>query len=189
MADLCNDLIRGMTPNCQALNKVGGVDPTVFIAKKEWFTYATDSNGYVNSVSMATNGSVPYKLLKYTTEDYKNNANWPLTAGDNVNTFNHNVVLPLKYSTPTELDTLEKLSQVRDLVVFIVGNDDKVLILGLDKGLKMSAAEGGTGVLLNDSTAYTVTLSGEQRTLPKYFSINGTVATIAQNLAYLDALA
>ena len=113
---------------------------------------------------------------------------WPVTAGENVNTFNHTAVMELFYSTPTELLSIQKLVNADDLVVFMQLNDSKIIVLGLEIGLNTTAAEGGTGTVLNDSTAYKVTLSGEQTIMPQYFSINGTVATIAQNIAYLDAL-
>ena len=111
-----------------------------------------------------------------------------MTAGENVNTFNHTAMMELFYSTPTELLSIQKLCNADDLVVFMQMNDGKIIVLGLEIGLNASAAEGGTGTVLNDSTAYKVTLSGEQTIMPQYFNINGTVATLAQNIAYLDAL-
>lgn len=184
----CNDLLRGVNPTCEALNKVGGVDKTVYIGLKSNISYTVDSNGYVNSISMATSGSLPTYLYKFTGKRDKNNWAAPLTAGENVNTWNHTAMLALYYSTPTELDTIEKLCNADDVVVFMQGNDDKIVVLGLQKGLNASAGEGGSGTLLNDNTAYMVTLTGEQTTMPKYFRVNAA-ATLATNLAALDAIA
>lgn len=185
----CNDLLAGIIPGCDAVNKVGGLNKRVWIGKKDNITYSTDNAGYVNSVTMATVSSLTSKLYKFIGKRDKNNASWPMTSGENINTFNHTVVLALFYSTPTELLALESLCNSDDLVVFIQGNDDRIVALGLENGLNASAGEGGTGTLLNDSTAYNVTLTGESRYMPKYFSINGTTATIAANIAYLDSLA
>lgn len=184
----CNDLIAGLNPGCEALNKVGGVNKRVWVGLKANLTTTTDNAGYVNSVSMGTVGSLPSYLYKFIGKRDKNSAMWPVTAGENVNTFNHTAVMELFYSTPTELLSIQKLVNADDLVVFMQLNDSKIIVLGLEIGLNTTAAEGGTGTVLNDSTAYKVTLSGEQTIMPQYFSINGTVATIAQNIAYLDAL-
>lgn len=184
----CNDLIAGLNPGCEALNKVGGVNKRVWVGLKANITTTTDNAGYVNSVSMSTVGSFISYLYKFIGKRDKNSATWALTAGENVNTFNHTAIMELFYSTPTELLSIQKLCNADDLVVFMQMNDGKIIVLGLEIGLNASAAEGGTGTVLNDSTAYKVTLSGEQTIMPQYFSINGTVATLAQNIAYLDAL-
>lgn len=184
----CNDLLAGLDPACDALNKVGGVNKRVWIGLKSNITMSTDTAGYINSVSMGVVGSIAAKLFKFIGKRDKNNATWALTAGENINTFNHTAMLELFYSTPTQLLSIERLCNADDMVVFMQQNDDKIIVLGLDLGLNTSAGEGGTGVVLNDSTGYKVTLSGEQKIMPQYFSVNGATATIAQNIAYLDAL-
>lgn len=184
----CNDLLAGLMNGCDAINKVGGVNKRVWIGKKDNILPSYDTAGYVNSIAMSTVGSIPSKLYKFIGKRDKNSATWPMTAGDNVNTFNHTAILELFYSTPTEMLSIENLCNSDDLVVFMQGNDDKIIVLGLKDGINASAGEGGTGLLLNDSTAYKVTLSGEQTVMPKYFSVNGTIATIAQNIAYLDTI-
>jgi len=184
----CNDLLAGLNPDCTAFNKAGGVNKRVWIGKKDNITESYSSSGYVNSISMATSGSLPTYLYKFIGKRDKNNASWPLTAGENINTFNHTAVLDLFYGNPTELLAIESLANSDDNVVFMQTNDDKIIVLGLPNGLNASAGEGGTGTLLNDTTGYKLTLTGEQKVMPKYFSINGTTATLAQNIAYLDAL-
>jgi hypothetical protein len=96
-------------------------------------------------------------------------------------------MMMLYYSTPSELESLNQLANADDLVVFMEGNDNKIYILGLEKGLNATAGEGGSGILLNDSTAYTLTLSGEQTKTPNIFRVNAA-ASLATNQAYLDAL-
>ena len=110
-----------------------------------------------------------------------------MTAGDNINTFNHTAVMQLYYSNPAELETLNQLANADDMVVFMEGNDEKIYVLGLGKGLNATAGEGGSGTLLNDSTAYTMTLSGEETTAPKIFRTNAG-ASIGTLTAYLDNL-
>lgn len=187
----CNDLIAGITPDCDALNKVGGVNKRVYIGLKANITTTTDNAGYVNSISMTNVNSLPSYLYKFIGKRDKNAAMWPVTAGENVNTFKHTAVMEFFYSNPTQLLSIQSLINADDCVVFMQQNDGKIVCLGLDPktgGLNASAAEGGTGTLLNDSTAYKVTMTAESTIMPQYFSINGAVSTLAQNLAYLDAL-
>lgn len=188
MATNCNDLLAGLNPTCNSFNKVGGVNKRVWIGKVDNISVSYDTAGYVNSVSMGTVGSIATKLYKFIGKRDKNSATWSLSAGENVNTFNHTAMIEAYYSNPTELLALEGLANSDDNIVFMQGNDDRIIILGLPNGINASAGEGGTGTVLNDSTAYKLTISGEQVVMPKYFSINGTTATIAQNIAYLDAL-
>ena len=187
MATNCNDLISGINPACDALNKVGGVNKRVWIGLKGNITYTKDSNGYVNTVSMATVGSLPSKLYTFTGKRDKNSFAFPLTAGENINTFNHQAMMALYYSNPSELESLNQLANADDVVVFMEGNDEKIYVLGLEKGLNATAGEGGSGILLNDSTAYMITLSGEQTSAPNIFRVNAA-ASLATNQAYLDAL-
>lgn len=184
----CNDLIRGLNPVCAAIKKVGGVDKTCYAAPKDRLTFTYDSDGYMNTVSISLNGSLPGKLYKLTGRDDKNSWSTPLTVGENINTFNHTANFLAYYSTPTEIDTIEKIIGVDKLVFFYQNNDGNIVVLGWDKGVKASAGEGGSGVLLNDTTAYSLTFSGENRGKEKIFRINSS-ATLAQNLAYLDNIA
>ena len=162
----CNDLISGIDPACDALNKVGGVNKRVWIGLKSNISYTIDSNGYVSAVTMGNVGSIASKLYKFIGKRDKNSFAFPMTAGDNINT----------------------LANADDMVVFMEGNDEKIYVLGLGKGLNASAGEGGSGILLNDSTAYTMTLSGEETSTPKIFrTVAG--ASISTLTAYLDNLA
>ena len=142
----------------------------------------------MNSLALSNVGSIPAKLYKFTTKRDKNNATWPMTVGENVNTWNHGITLPLYLSTPAQVLAAETLANTDDLVCFYQENADNIRVLGIGKGLNGSAGEGGSGTLLNDPTGYNLTLSGEEMQMPKYFSINGATATIAQNVAYLDVL-
>ena len=48
----CNDLISGINPDCDALNKVGGVNKRVWIGLKSNISHTIDSNGYVSAITM-----------------------------------------------------------------------------------------------------------------------------------------
>jgi hypothetical protein len=184
----CLGLLSGINPDCAALNKVGGVDKRVWFVEKKYLSVTYDNLGYMNSLALSNIGSIPAKLYKFTTKRDKNVANWPMTIGENVNTWNHGITLPLYLSTPAQVLAAENLANADDVVCFYEENAGSIRVLGIGKGLNGSAGEGGSGTLLNDPTGYSLTLSGEEMQMPKYFSINGATASTAQNIAYLDAL-
>lgn len=184
----CNGLLQGIDPICQALNKVGGINKRVWFIEKKYILPSYDNAGYMDSIALSTVGSIQKKLIKFITKRDKNNATWPMTVGENVNTWNHGITLPLFIANPSDSLAAETLANTDDLVCFYQENADNIRVLGIGNGLNGSAGEGGSGTVLNDPTGYSLTLSGEEMAMPKYFSINGTVATINQNIAYLDAL-
>jgi len=184
---ICNDLISSLTPDCDALNKVGGVNKRVWLGLKANISYTIDSEGYVSAITMANVGSISSKLLTFSGKRDKNSFAFPIVAGENINTFNHTAIMQLFYSKPSDLEALKQLVRAKDVVVFMEGNDEKIVILGLGKGLNASAGEGGSGTLLNDSTAYSLTLSGEETSPPSYFR-TAAGASLATLQAYLDAL-
>lgn len=178
-----------MNPLCEALNKVGGNNKRVYVGVKSQITgYSQSGTGDISGISMDLNGSVPFTLYKFIGKRDKNSGSFPVTVGENVNTYNHTAVMALYYSTSTELDTLDKLVNEDDVFVIMQGNDGKLMVYGIELGLNASAGEGGSGTILNDNTAYTLTLSGEQMKSPRYFNVT-TGATLVQNLAYLDSIA
>jgi hypothetical protein len=59
---------------------------------------------------MGNVGSISSKLYKFIGKRDKNSFAFPMTAGDNINTFNHTAIMQLYYSTPSELETLNQLA-------------------------------------------------------------------------------
>lgn len=186
----CSDLIYSHNPNCAALNKAGGVNARIWLTQKSQLSsYGQDTGtNDVNSLSMATVSGSVSKLKKYIGKKFKNNTSFPLAVGENVNTFNHTVAFAFYYSTSNELVTLQELANADDVIAIVEGNDGKIMIYGIELGLNASAGEGGSGTLLNDNTSFLITLSGEQTSTPRYFN-TATGASLATNIAYLDAIA
>ena len=185
----CNDILLGSNPSCAAIKKPGGVKKRIWIGLKSEISGYTRNGGTddIETISMAMNGSIPYTLKKFISKRDKINVQFPAVIGENVVTYNHQVSTPVFYSTTQELNNLEVLMSSEEVFVIVEGNDEKLMVLGIKEGMKASAGEGGLGVLVNDNTAYNITLAGEQTELPKYFNIS-TSATLAQNIAYLDAI-
>lgn len=183
----CNDLLQGHNPNCEALNKVGGLNKRIWLTQLSQVTAFSEDTVTkdINGISMASISAVTQTLKKFTGKKFKNNASFPLSAGLNVNTFNHTVAFMFLYSTSAELEVLEQLANADDVVAIVEGNDGKIMVYGAELGLNASAGEGGSGTLLNDETGYLITLTGEQMNTPRYFNVS-TGATLSQNIAYLD---
>jgi hypothetical protein len=189
LQSVCDDLLDGSNPSCSALNKAAGINARIWVTQQSQITgYST--NGTTNDISaiaMDIVSGVTGTLKKFIGKKFKNNASFPLTVGENVNTFLHTVAFAFYYSTSSELIVLQQLANADDLIAIVEGNDGKIQVYGIDLGLNASAGEGGTGTLLNDNTSYLITLSGEQLTTPRYFNTHPG-ATLAQNIAYLDGI-
>lgn len=182
----CVEILQGIDPNCDALNKVGGIDKRVWVGQLSQLSgYTTDGSGYINTVTLATISSIQQTLKKFTGKKFKHAATVEGVVGENVNTINQSLALSLYYSTPAERQAIEQLFNADDVFVFVEGNYGGVEAYGIDLGLNGSALTGGLGTLLNDNTAIIVTLSGEQRTLPKQVLVGGTLTA---TIAYLDGI-
>jgi hypothetical protein len=185
----CIELIRGVDPSCAALNKVGGIDKRVWIGQlsmlDEDAKYTTDVNGYVDSLNLTAVASIPYTLKKFIGKKSKHSTTNEVVPGENVNTVNQSTILALYYSTPTEREAIESLINADDVFVAVQGQYGGIEVYGLDFGLNCSAGTGGLGALLNDNTAFVVTLSGEQLGLPKQMLVNGT---LANTITYLNGI-
>lgn len=196
----CTNLTRGLDPSCEALKKLGGV------AKRVWVGQLSQLDSYevegstldIKSLTMALESPGDYTLKKFIGRKLKNSATSPIEVGENINVFNQTVNLVLYYKTSLELSAIEGLVNAEDLFVLLENMDGDIEVYGIDTegtgssddplgGLNASAGDGGTGTALNDSTAYTVTLSGQHRVIKRIFNIS-TSATLAQNIAYLDAI-
>jgi len=183
----CIDLLNGITASCEALNKVGGVNKRVWIGQlSQLSSFDTDVDGYIDTITMATDASSnDYTLKKFSGKKNKNSGTYELTAGENVNTFNTSFNLEVFHYTPEDRSNLEALINADDVFVLTQTDAGQIEVFGIEQGLNASAGSGGTGVGLQDKTSFTLTLSGEQMNLPKLF-LNG--GTLAASISYLDGI-
>ncbi len=184
-ANDCIDVLNSIGASCAALEQVGGVKKKVWVTQLSQIdSYTSDSDGYVDSITMAAdNSSVDYKLITITGKKFTHNGTFEGVIGDNINTISHNAAIKIFTETPAQREAVLTLFKADELVVFFETEAGKIEIYGLDKGLEASALAGGTGTALQDDTGITLTLSGEQTRLPDYFLTGGTLAT---SIAYLD---
>jgi hypothetical protein len=186
----CVQILQGIDPSCDALNKVGGINKRVWVGQLSMLDnpkYTEDADGYIATIEMATISSVVQELVTFSGKKFKNSTANEVVVGENVNTINQQVTLALYYTTPTEREAIEDLINADDVFVCVEGNYGRIEIYGIDLGLNCSAGSGGLGALLNDNTAFIVTLSDEQLTLPKQFR-SATNSTLAADIAYLDGI-
>lgn len=196
----CKNLANGIDPDCDALKKAGGLNKRVFIGQlSQLDAYGVDGNTLdINSLTMALTGSIPNTLKKFIGKKLKNNGQHDLEIGENINVFNQTINIVLYYKTSRDIYNIEQLANAEDLFAIVENNAGDIEVYGIDTlgsessedpigGLNASAGTGGTGVLLNDTTAYTLTLSGQHRIMKRIFN-RTTTATLAENLAYLDSI-
>lgn len=185
----CVRLSRSVRPGCNAKKKPGGADKRVFFGMLDEIAEITF--GTYNSVESITfiegAGLIVYDLKKD-----KNNATMALEVGENANLRNHTVNLVVNWDTAEELAALEDLLDAEGSFAIIEQNGGNLECYGINKsanynnfGLKASSLDGSTGVVLNDPTAFNVSLSGQHTNLQLLYKPG---STLDENLAELEAL-
>jgi hypothetical protein len=188
----CNELTRGINPNCEATRKPGGLNKRVYIGLLSDLTGAVFGAGnQVTGLSFATGKG----FVTFTGKREKHNSAMALEAGENFNLRNHGINLVAYYNTAEELEALDGLLDVEGAFVIVETNSGELEVWGMNKGanfanfgLKASSIDGGSGSAISDSNLYTVALNGNHENLQLYFaSVPGT-STLAEDVAILDAM-
>ena len=188
----CSYLTLGLDPSCEALKKLGGVNKRVWIGQIDdiaSITFGVD--GEITALTLAMG-----KTLKaFIGKKEKHQGTYELTAGETINLFNQSVTLALYFESDLERKAVNELVNVEDMFVFVETNSGVIesygiansTSLGYDNfGLKATAGTGnGTGILINDETAYRVTLSGNVPNLPMLYKPASPLASV---IADLDAM-
>lgn len=191
MATACTTTItEGLDPNCLALDKIGGVNKTMYFGNLSELTFTYNVAGYIDGVAL-TSSPAAY-LYKFVGKNKKHNATYELQVGENVNTWKQALLAKLYFYFPEERAAIDALVKADDLVGFIQTESGLFEVYGSTKGIRAEAATGANGVLLQDDTSLLVTISGEETELPKVLqlgaAIPGEAAYIGQQIAELDAL-
>lgn len=176
--------LTNLDPSCAALKQKGGLKKKVWAGLYENITMTVDGDGYVDSVTLDTL-SPALHLNYFIGKKLKHNSVITGEIGENANTLNQDLNLVLYAYSPEEKEAIENLFNSEEVVVYVETESGKIEVYGYDTGLTASALTGGSGTALNDPTAITITLSGQQDTLPKVAKFG---ATLADDIAYLVAL-
>lgn len=185
----CVSLALGVQASCVATKKPGGLDKRVYLGLVS--DLASVTFGADNSFTAFT-----FKdgkgLVQYISKKDKNSATSALEVGENQNLRNHSVNLVVYWETAAQLKTLDDLLDTEGIFVIVETNYGTLEAFGLNKGsnfdnfgLKATANDGTSGVVLNDPTAFNLVLSGQHTNLQLLF--NPAVA-LDTNIAALDAL-
>lgn len=190
MATCTTKLTAGLDASCDALDKIGGVDKTLYVGNLDEITFTTNGAGYIDTVVLETSPSA--SLYKFTGKTKKNNSTVELVVGENTNTWKQAVIAKLYYFFPAERAAIDALVNADDLVFFIQTESGLFEVYGWSKGVRAEAATGANGILIQDDTSLTVTISGEEKELPKVLQVGAALPGeddyIQEQIDYLDAL-
>ena len=184
----CIDILRSISATCASINQIGGVDKRAWVTQLNQIeSYTFDSNGYVNSLITRENGTSNYRyeLAQIIGKKNTHSGNYEGVVGENVSLVKQNAILKIYTDSPSDRDKVVELFDAQELVVFFENSNGKIEVFGLDKGLEGSALVGGTGTEMQDDTAVTITLTGDQNKLPYFFLYGGSLAT---SIEYLDSI-
>lgn len=193
----CNELTRGINPDCDATRKAGGLNKRIYIgllSDLDAVTFGT-GNLVTGFTFAATKG-----FVKFIGKREKHSTAMALEVGENFNLRNHGVNAVAYYNTAEELEALDALLDVEGAFMVVETNSGELEVWGMNKGsnfanfgLKASAIDGGSGTAITDSNIYTLSMNGNHENLQLYFAgteiTPGTPLTLAENIAILDALA
>jgi hypothetical protein len=170
-------------------NTIVGQSFTITVINGTTFSIGAQTTGAAStgfSFSYAAKG-----LTQWTGKKDKNSAGVEIEAGENVNIRNQTVTLIVYYETAEELSYLDGLIDQEQVFAIVETVAGSLEVFGINKtsfdsfGLKASAVTLTSGVLLNDSTAGTLTLTGGLTNLQLQYNPGVALAT---NIAALDAL-
>lgn len=193
----CNELTKGINPNCEATRKPGGLNKRLYIG------LLTDLDAITFGAGNLVTGftfKAGKGFIKVIGKREKHNSTMALEVGDNFSLRNHGINAVVYYNTPLELEALDALIDVEGAFVVAETNAGELECWGINKGsnfgnfgLKASAVEGGSGTAITDSNIYTLSLAGNHENLQLYFGALDPVTpfdplTLAENIALLDGL-
>jgi hypothetical protein len=187
MAECLSSLEAGVQASCNAIKKVGGLDKRIYLG----------AIGDLSAVGLGAGNSVesftfkPDKgFVKMIGRKEKNSAGSDIEVGENVNLRNQNVNLAVYYETAADLAAIDAIIDNEGMFAVVETNPGSLEVFGINKvnfdsyGLKVSANPGASGLLLNDSTAFAMVLSGGFTNLQLQYK---PATALATNITALDA--
>lgn len=172
----------GISITCDALKRVGGIN------KRVWLFNMTDlstpivalTDGYVTNIPLTT-----YQTL-YKIEGAKFAHSFEINEqrSDEGNVqWEHKLMLKVVNTDPTMDAILEDLT-TSEVGAIVQTNNNEFLILGAQNGLSATESKIGSGQKSGDSSASTVTLTGNEQSIYKRLLRTDVNST----LAYLEAM-
>lgn len=190
LATCIETLAKGVQSSCAALTKVGGVDKRFYLGAVDDIATVTFGGAGVNSVLTLT-FKADKGLVHYSGDSDGHSADNQMEAGTNVNIRNHIVNANLGIDTAEQLGTLDDMLDKKRLFAILETRAGQLEVYGLNKvnfdsfGMKATAIALPTGVVLNDSTRATFTLTGGMTNLKLIYK---PAQSLSANIAELDLL-
>lgn len=162
---------------------------TITVINATTFSIGAETTGTASTaftMTVATKG-----LVKFIGRIDKNSAGSDIEPGENINLRNQFVNMSVYYSTAVQLEAIDQLIDQEQVFAVVETRPGALEVFGISKvnfasyGLKVTANPGTSGILVNDSTAFAMVLSGGFPNLQLKY--NEAVA-LATNIAALDAL-
>jgi len=190
MATCTTKISAGLDPSCEALDKIGGVNKTIYFGNLDDLTFTTNVAGYIDSVSLTASPSA--YLYKFIGKTKKNDTKFDLQVGANTNTWKQSVIAKLYFYFPSERSAIEALTSADDLVAFVQTESGLFEVYGWTKGVRASAGTGANGIMIQDDTSMTITIDGEEVELPKVLQLSTSIPAeagyLTEQIDALDAL-
>jgi hypothetical protein len=193
MAECLSSLAKGVQASCTAIKKVGGLDKRIYLgAIGDLDTVTIGSNNTLTSLTfLAAKG-----FVLMTGRKEKNSAGSDIEVGENVTLRNQTLNLSVYYDSvgtqaTIDLESIDSIIDNEGMFAIVETNAGTLEVFGINKtnwdgyGLKVSANPGTSGLLLNDSTAFAMVMTGGFTNLQLIYNPSASLAT---NIAALDAL-
>lgn len=185
-ASCLSSLEKGVQASCAAVKKVGGLDKRIYLGAIGDLTGVTfGSDNTVTAFAFAAGKG----FVKMIGKKEKNSAGSDIEVGENINLRNQTVNLSVYYETSEDLATIDEIIDNEAMFTVVETNPGTLEVFGINKvnfdgyGLKVTANPGTSGLLLNDSTAFGMVLSGGFTNLQLIYNPSTPLAT---NIAALD---
>lgn len=155
------DLTSGRAWQCN--EQIGGIK-AVYFANYGGLTGATVTNG-----AIANTGAI--SLYKYALEEYTGNLSEAITVGEGTGTlfFEQTLTLQLTKLQASDVDEMKLLAVGRPHVI-VQDNNDNYLLLGKDKGVRLTAGTKQTGTAGNELSGYNLTFTGREKESAPFFT-------------------
>lgn len=174
-------ITAGISINCDALKRVGGVNKRFWLFNISSLTtpIVALTDGYVTDINLST-----YQFLyKFEGNKYAHSFTVVPQRSDEGNVqWEHKFMPVLVNTTPTEDAILEDLA-VSEVGAIVQTNNNEFLILGAQNGLTLTEGTLGSGQKSGDSSSSKVTLTGNEQSVYKRLLRTDVNTT----LAYLNA--
>lgn len=174
-------LVNGLT--------IVGQTFTITVINATTFSIGATTTGVASTgftVTVATKG-----LVKFIGRIDKNSAGSDIEDGENIKVRNQFVNMSVYYSTGAQLEAIDQLIDQDQVFAIVETRPGALEVFGISKvnyssyGLKVTANPGTSGVLVNDSTAFAMVLSGG---LPNLQLKYNEAVALAINIIAIDAL-